>query len=381
MQKRILFVIVLVMFLASVLGFSVRPASCTTTVLSQNFDNEPTGSIPQGWTVENPNICSLTVDDSIYYGASGKSAHYEDNVSSPTGYAFVGTSFEAQSGAFVLSFAVMAENPDYFHVYVDDGDWHHAANVYFRPDLTLAYYDDFGYHYFGSFSPNTWYKVKMVVDVRSNTYDIYMNDALMVKGALFRGFGKATQLHRFIFNLNSMETSSGYIDDISIVAIPHTTPIATQITFAGDVDYLFDEDINVTLVALVKDIIAQQPVSNASVTLEIYCPNGSLLAAEPMVESVAGSGVYVWESNGTIKEMKLAKGVYWAKAMASIKDDLPSSTVTLFHIDPPSGAPTSPATAEVYYLATAIAISGAIVGTILLRRRTRELKFNSFKVA
>ena len=59
-------------------------------IFSQNFDDEPTGSTPQGWVVENPSICSLTVDDTEYYGVSGKSAKFMDFTN---GFSYVGKAF------------------------------------------------------------------------------------------------------------------------------------------------------------------------------------------------------------------------------------------------------------------------------------------------
>ena len=101
-----------------------------------------------------------------------------------------------------------------------------------------------------------------------------------------------------------------------------------------------------------------------------------------MEEKPAGTGIYEWETAATIEQMNLDKGVYLVHAEASLNSDLPSTDILLFHIDPPSGAQTTPALTEVYYVAMAIAIfAGAILSTILLKRRGKMLKISKIRLA
>ncbi len=369
MSRKIILAIALLLLATSMVALYVKPGKCSN-VFSQAFDDKPTGSAPQGWVVDNPNACSLTVNDTVYYGSGGKSARYADLASYPGGYSYVGRAFDDQHGSLMLSFAMMAEDPDCLMLYIDDGTVH-GANIYFMPYGKLAYYDDALWHDICPFSIGTWYRIKMVIDIPKNTYDIYVDDSLKVQGAHFRGFGLATNLNRIEFGCNSYETPVGYIDEISLESYEKITPV---ITLAGGLDYLAGEDVNIRLDALVKDANTLAIVSNANVTMEIYYPNGSLWVSDTMIEKMAGTGIYEWESAGTIHQMNLEKGVYLVRAEASAGDSAVSSNIVLFHIDPPAGPKATPTMPEAYYTALVITlIAGMIISAVLLRRGGKQL--------
>ena len=188
-------------------------------IFSQNFDDEPTGSTPQGWVVENPSICSLTVDDTEYYGVSGKSAKFMDFTN---GFSYVGKAFSPQNSFVVVEFAMMAEVPEYLMLYVDDGiapyDTPNGANIYFMPNGYIAYYDDSGWNYLCPFSIRAWQRIEMAINVKTNTYDICINGSLMAKDARLRGFGSVTQIARIHFGATSLGRPVGYIDQITVKA-------------------------------------------------------------------------------------------------------------------------------------------------------------------
>jgi len=221
----------------------------------------------------------------------------------------------------------------------------------------------------------------MVIDVPTNTYDIYVDNVLQVKGARFRGFGQASYLNMIEFGGNSLEEPVGYIDDLLLIAQVYEAPVATTMKLSGGLDYLFQEDVKVRLDALVKDVNTMSPISGANVTVNIYYPNGTLWISDRMEEKLAGTGIYEWESIATIEQMNLDKGVYLVHAEASLNSDLPSTDILLFHIDPPSGAQTTPALTEVYYVAVAITILGAVLSTILLKRRGKVLNIGKIRLA
>jgi hypothetical protein len=374
MKKQLVSALILVMFASSIIAFSIRPASCTT-VFSQNFDGETTGSIPSGWSVTDPSVYSLTINATMFYGSSGKSAKYEDLSTSPSS-GRVSRTFDNQNGLLELSFAVMVTNPEYFMVYIDDSMAYpnvHGANIYFRPDMSIAYYDS-DWHYLRPFSLLTWYQIKMVIDVPTNTYDIYVDNVRQAKGARFRGFGEATFLNMIEIGGNSIERPIGYIDELLLTAQAHEAPVATTTKLSGGLDYLFQENVKVRLDALVRDIDTMSPISGANVSVNIYYPNGTLWISDGMEEKLAGTGIYEWESVATIEQMNLDKGVYLVQAKASRASELPSTDILLFHIDPATEAQSTTPLTPVHYITIAIVIMSAILGTILLKRRGRILK-------
>jgi hypothetical protein len=376
MLRKLVSVIILLLLATPILAFTIRPAKCAT-ILSQNFDDELTGSAPNGWVLGNPSICSLAVNDTVYYGGSGKSARYADTASYTGGSAYVGTTFADQRGYLTLSFEIMAENPDYFSFYIDSTDGiGHGANIYFTPYGYLAYYDESGWHNLQPFSVNTWYSIKMEINIPANTYDIYVDNAIVAQGVHFRYFGQTTHLNQIEFGQNSWETPIGFIDDLSIVSQEQITPVTPIIKLTGSLNYLLAEDVNVRLDALVEDAKTMAPVSNASVTVQIYYPNGSLWVSDTMLETQPGTGIYEWESSGTINEMNLAKGVYLVVANASAGTAF-STDILLFHIDPSAGTGSASTTFDVYVtLVTALAAL-AITGALLLKRYRKLLSKTS----
>jgi hypothetical protein len=369
MSKLIVLMIALIMILGTVLTVAVRPAACAE-VIAQNFDEEPTGAVAQGWAVKNSSVCSLAVSDAAYFGSSGKSAKFTDESHLP--FTFVKRDFANQYGSLTFSFAVMVENPDYFDIYIHDGYYAdsdlHGANIYFLSNGHMAYYNDLGFHGFRQFSVDTWYEIKMVMDIPKNTYAIYIDGSLEASGVEFRGFGETSYLNTIELGGQSYPTPVGYIDEISLVSQEQIVPSTTVVTLTGGLDYLLQEDVKIRLDATVKDSATMALVSNASVTLEIYYPDGSLWVSDVMPEKL--TGIYEWESNQTIYQMNLEKGVYLVQANASIGDGPPSTDILLFHVDPPAVTPLS--TFVPYIVLVLSMVAAIITGALLLRSRNRK---------
>lgn len=384
MLKRVLSSIVLIMFVTSILGLSIKPAKASTNVFSQNFDPETTGAIPQGWSVQNADLVSLVVSEAAYFGSSGKSAKFTDQSHLP--FTYVKRDFPNEYGTLTFSFAVMVVNPDYFDIYIHDSYYAdsdlHGANVYFLSDGYIAYYDDSGLHDLLQFSNNTWYEMKMVMNIPKNTYDIYINGFLEANGIEFRGYGRTLYLNTIELGGQSYPEPVGYIDELSLDSQAQVVPPTTAVTVTGGLDYLYQEDIAIRLDAIVKDATTMTTVSNATVTVAIYYPNDSLWVSDTMLETPPGTGIYEWQSNETIGQMNLESGAYLVQVQASVSNSTPSTDILLFHIDPPSGAQITSQIAEFYYIALAISVlASAILSVALLKRRRKELKISQIKLA
>lgn len=218
-------IILVALLSAMVMVGYVGIVSADTVLIDQNFDNEITGSTPTGWIIFDPTYGSFTVDSSEYDGSSGKSGKYVD--SSSSGGTEIYDTFSTQTGRLVLECtmkptAISGLNT-YFMLYIDDDTVErNGVNIYFRDGGYIAYYDG-SYQNIQSYSANTWYKIKMIIDIPSNTYDIYIDNTLKVKDAHFNG--RAAQLSRLNFGGSTQHMAIGYIDDIKLTAI---TPQPTQ---------------------------------------------------------------------------------------------------------------------------------------------------------
>jgi hypothetical protein len=151
---------------------------------------------------------------------------------------------------------------------------------------------------------------------------------------------------------------------------PPSAPLLS-VELSGGFDYGDREDINLRLAALVRDPATLKPISGANVIVQIYYPNGTLWTSGVMLEKLAGTGIYEWQSIMSIAKMKLAEGVYLVHAKVYPVVDSTGSDMLLFHIDPPPEND-SPPTSMPLYVASAIALAaGATVGTFLFRRHKR----------
>lgn len=151
-----------------------------------------------------------------------------------------------------------------------------------------------------------------------------------------------------------------------------------SITLSGQFDYTFKEPVTIKISALVKDVKSRQPISNADVTIEIYAPNGELLWSDEMVETKAGNGVYIWESEETIQEIMKGphwqpfKGVYMVRVEASYNTGPTAYEVLEFHIDPPVESSSVP---DYYPVVAIVACAAALIAfRQLYNRRFHKLK-------
>jgi hypothetical protein len=185
--------------------------------------------------------------------------------------------------------------------------------------------------------------------------------------------GLMTKLNAFLYvawyNYTMIST-----DAWSIVTPPPPPPVAPafSVKLSGEFDYGNKENTYVRLAALVKDYNTSKPVSGANVIIQIYYPNGTLWISGVMLEKLAGTGIYEWESYNKIVNMKLAEGVYLVHVKAFPGGDPAASDMLLFHIDPPSQGESYSLMAMPHYIVSTIVLAaGATIGIFLIMRRKR----------
>jgi len=91
-----------------------------------------------------------------------------------------------------------------------------------------------------------------------------------------------------------------------------------------------------------------------------------------MVEKLVSTGIYEWESEETIKRLRLEKGVYLVHVTVSSQGSLTTSDILAFHIDPPGEDPM-----QLHWILLFI-VTAALATTISVwyadhRRLTRKL--------
>ena len=104
-----------------------------------------------------------------------------------------------------------------------------------------------------------------------------------------------------------------------------------SIEFSGEREYLEGAEVKIRLVALVRYADTMEPVSNATVDILIYDPEGTIWNSSNMVERLALTGIYEWESSATIAELELEKGFYLIHVVAR-RGSLAASEISQFHI-------------------------------------------------
>lgn len=140
-----------------------------------------------------------------------------------------------------------------------------------------------------------------------------------------------------------------------------------SLTLYGDFDYGTSEQAKIKIFAELKDPITMEPISGATVTVQVFAPNDTLWVSASMVETPNGQGIYEWESAGTIVNMSLQVGVYLAQVAAS-NGSHSAFGIMPFHIDPPT---TLAGTATLQlYLATILplVLGGMLIVLVLLRK-------------
>jgi parallel beta-helix repeat protein len=197
------------------------PPTGASVILHQDFDNETTGAVPANGSLTDPKYGNITVDQTVYIGDHGKSGKFLDNSTLGSPGANVG--FSPQSGTVIVSFAIRLVNNTGINtgleVRVDDGT-SSGANIVFGDGL-IGYRDQNGQLITlrPSYVAARWYRIKFIMDVSDNVYNIHVDEHLEAVNVKFTG--PCSQVHRIVIN----ETYStqwgallpiGYIDDVDV---------------------------------------------------------------------------------------------------------------------------------------------------------------------
>lgn len=221
-------------------------------VFQQDFGNETPRQVPRNWTVleSSPTVGNFTVDNSTDYVAHGNSAKFIDNSTTDAPIAYC--NFAQQNGTIIASFTVSLPdstgNRTGLEVSVDDGGFN-GANIIFG-DGVIQYFDGSSglITLRSSYVANRWYRIKFVMSVRDNIYNIHIDEHLEIADARFNG--SCSQVHRIAIsefslpNPSDSRLSVGYIDDLEVrvgIVIPTDFPTiqaGVDAASLGDVVYV-----------------------------------------------------------------------------------------------------------------------------------------------
>lgn len=232
-------------------GLTIQPPS-PRIVFREGFeDNETQGQPPNNWTVleSSPAVGSFTVSNSTDYVASGNnSGKFVDNSTAETLVAY--RDFSQLNGTIIVSLSLKfpncTGNRTGLEVSVDDGGFN-GSNIIFG-DGVIQYFDGSNglATLMSSYVANRWYKIKFIMNIPSETYNIHVDDRLELASARFNG--SCNQVHRIaITEFSSPQPGSrlpaGYIDDIEVrtgIVIPNDFPtIQEGIDAAGLGDLVY----------------------------------------------------------------------------------------------------------------------------------------------
>lgn len=186
--------------------------AATTSSISNTFvfgDDFDDGDITD-WTINAPTGTSVTVSTTQYV-SSPYSVEMDDQ--SSTAYATFSDTFATQTSTFSFTFyAYPIATDDVLGFKLGDSTSINRIIVYFRSTGWISWHDGTAWNDFMLYTANTWYKLELIVDVGTDTYDIYVNDTLKVNGATF--YSSATWLEKVEYLCgNNAVLGTYYIDN------------------------------------------------------------------------------------------------------------------------------------------------------------------------
>jgi hypothetical protein len=112
------------------------------------------------------------------------------------------------------------------------------------------------------------------------------------------------------------------------------------VKIAGELDYLFMENIKIRISALATDTVTLKPIPHLKVSMTIYYPDNTIWKSQFMTE-IGGTGIYEWQSSKTLFDLmrgskaELRKGIYLIHVETSIHGNTAHDIAEL-HVDPPA---------------------------------------------
>jgi uncharacterized protein YcfL len=167
-------------------------------IFSDDFNSEVTGAVPSKWTVIKPSDTDISIDGTVYFGTSGKSAKIQDN--SSTEVPIINKTIASQTGRFwyEISLRLMQTNQIIGGVYIGNssvsggryGIENLGVSITFWSDGYIKYNDNdndlLSWKNIQTYQADKWYTIKVLVDVPNQRFNIYIDDVLKLTDVKFR---------------------------------------------------------------------------------------------------------------------------------------------------------------------------------------------------
>jgi len=199
--------------------------------LNDTFENDTVGSAPKNWNTFGKEYSLVTDNSTAFLG--NRSAKFLGN--STLGTSFVYRYFTEQMSTTLVTFALkvtdVGANFAGVEVYVDDDNFT-GSNIVFSSDMTVQYREprDKLVTIRDRYSPDRWYKIEFVINIPQKSYQIHMDDCLVIRNANFTG--PTDHVNRLAIRESSkFGNSTAYIDQVigyDCIRVPEDFPTIQQ---------------------------------------------------------------------------------------------------------------------------------------------------------
>ncbi|TCK92768.1 uncharacterized protein DUF1565 [Natranaerovirga hydrolytica] len=194
-------------------GEQIVVANTSNVLLEDNFNNQSTGSIPNGYTVDES---GGTVRIANVPSSNNKSVHL--NNSSTSSNVKLSKDFDAQNDIITMEFQFMQPVVNSSHKIMKLYDTQGTIGVFLETSGgNLSYrHSNNTYTHLESYNANTWYDFKIVADITNNKADVYINGNLKIINADF--YNPVSNLSSFTSYTPNSDTHDHYINNIKVMA-------------------------------------------------------------------------------------------------------------------------------------------------------------------
>lgn len=180
-----------------------------SVLIDNNFNAETTGSIPGGWTIDSS---GGTVTVQIVPSSSDKSVRIYDT--STSNVAAMSKTFTVQRDCLMASAMIRSEQSSHGL----DFDLGSGSTVIgalrLHSNGYITYTDSAGEHNIQTYSTGAFYKLAFIVDIKTNKFDVYVNDVLKASNCSFQN--NVTYIDKI--NISSWGSTAGthYVDNVIV---------------------------------------------------------------------------------------------------------------------------------------------------------------------